>query len=186
MKERPDRGDLEEACGPLQQDREQVVIRRLRVIVAVLFAMGAVVSILGYLPEGFIVISRTYVLYAAPAGGTRLALYTALLLAPGIAVLWRPRWPAIVGWIFWAVLLNVAAFYLPIGPGGNLPRSTEGVFEMWPAWTVYSLVTTILFAIAVVIPSVRARHRSPPLPQKPKLPRARAFRPAAKRDTSAF
>jgi hypothetical protein len=158
---------------PLVEDREQAIIRRLRMTVVVLFAMGAVSSILGYLPEGFVATSRVYVDHAEPAGGTSLALYIALLLVPGIAVLPRPRWPAIVGWILWAVPLSVVALYLAIGPGDNLHRRNELLSPMWPAWTAYSLVTAILFAIAVVIPIMRARHRSPPLPQKPKLPHRR-------------
>jgi hypothetical protein len=161
---------------PIVEDREQAIIRRLRMTVVVLFAMGAVGSILGYLPEGFIVTDKEYVQHAEPAGGTSLALYIALLVVPGLAVLWRPRWPAIVGWMLWAVPLTLVALYLAIGPGDNLHRRNELLDPMWPAWTAYSLVIAILFAIAVVIPSVRARHRSPPLPRKPKLPGARVFR----------
>ena len=165
----------EEPSISLVEDREQAVIRRLRMTVVVLFAMGAVGSLLGYLPEGFIATSRIYVKHAEPAGGTSLAAYIALLLVPGIAVLWRPRWPAIAGWILWAVPLSVAALYLAMAPGDNLSSRNESLNPMWPAWTAYSLVTAILIAIVVVIPSARARHRSPRLPQKPKLPRARAY-----------
>jgi hypothetical protein len=165
----------EEPSIPLVEDCEQAIIRRLRMTVVVLFAMGAVGSILGYLPEGFIATSRIYVTHAEPAGGTSLALYIALLLVPGLAVLWRPRWPAIAGWILWTVLLSVVALYLANAPGDCLYRRNEFLNPMWPAWTAYSLVTAIVFAIVVVIPSVRARHRSPPLPQKPKLPRARTY-----------
>jgi hypothetical protein len=49
------------------------------------------------------------------------------------------------------------------------------VAPLWPAWIAYSLVVAILFAVTVVLPWLRALHRSPPVPHEPKLPVARTY-----------
>jgi len=166
---------------------ERLVVSRLRTMVAVLTALSVAAAALGYFPRGFMITDRDYVDHIVPAGGNRLAAYLLLLMMPGLMVVQRPRWREILLWILWAVPLTAAT--LALANDGSrcaypaqhlLGRADCGYEWAWPlpaGWMTYTLVGTVLFGIAVVIPLIRSTHRTQRSPRAVKLPAARIHRP---------
>ncbi len=144
-------------------ERERIVVRRLRTIVAVMFALGVATAIVGQVPV--LHAHREYVGGMRAAGGTPLLVFLVVLFMPGLAVAWRPRMTQILLWIMSAIPITMLSGLLWIGE----PWS-RGV-PAWPTVVIISLVAVIHVLMLVALPLFRATHKSPPL--QGKLPAAR-------------
>jgi hypothetical protein len=156
-------------------DRERSVIRRLRTLAIAVFVLGAAAIIAGQLPGGLCITDREYRVYMTPAGGALSATLVLLALSPGVAVLWRPRWPQILAWI--AIDVWGTAVFLAIEYFSQPARAeVEMIMPLWPALIRYACLAAIALGIVVVIPTIRGSHPSPPVVRPPAVPAARVVR----------
>lgn len=116
------------------EERERSLAFWLRAITVGMFVAGAAIVVTGYLPGS--------------------AVYLGLLLLPGLAVLWRPRWAPILIWVGWALpwtfeLLSLAFGAELLRPGNLAPS--------WPVWLTYLLLAAIVCGL-VTLPVLRVAH----------------------------
>ncbi|MCX5746242.1 MAG: hypothetical protein NT062_27510 [Proteobacteria bacterium] len=91
------------------EDAEAAVVRRIRILVGLVGTLGAIAIACGYLP-GLTITDAAYRRFVVLAGGDRLALFVAVALLPGGAVLRAPTWTPILTWIVWAAGCSVILF----------------------------------------------------------------------------
>ena len=136
-------------------EREATIVWRIRVAIAVIALLAAAMVYVGYLDVQLGGQPR-------PAGGTPLLVYLVVLLAPGIAACWRPRWLQIVTWIMIAMPVTMLCGLLWIDRMG---------FPRWPYYAIAWLGGMLHVVLLFVLPLLRSMHKSPPLRQP--LPTAR-------------
>lgn len=150
------------------EERERVVVRRLRILMLVVLGLAIAAAAIRCVPVTILTDHGSRPEY--PDLADELRIYLAVLLAPGLgAALWPRRW-ATAFWAAWAVLVALCA--LVLGSLGEFPRDHPHPDPAWPGTTISWLLVVIHVAIVIVIPVVRGTHRTPP-PADPSIPVAK-------------
>lgn len=135
-----------------------------RAVATIVFLLGAVAVIAGYLPQGAVVTGSRYGAHDECAGGNGFALVLALLLLPGISVIHRPSRKRIAIWIGWAVPCIAVLLSLTFG-AEPLWHAHEGhATPLGPAWFTYIFVTALMCGVFIALPAVTFGDRCSNLP----------------------
>jgi hypothetical protein len=121
------------------EERERSLAFWLRAITVGMFVAGAAIVVAGYLP--------------------RSAIYLGLLLLPGLAVLWRPRWAPILIWVGWAIPWAFELLSLAFGAEPLRLAHAGSAEPAWPMWLTYLLLAAIVCGL-VTLPILRVGHAS--------------------------
>jgi hypothetical protein len=148
------------------EDRERVAVRRLRGIALVLLALAAVTIAISRVPVT--ILSDTGPRPESPRGNDLLLLYLAVLSAPGVVVALRPHRWLIAFWAVWVPPVAVCGVFLAFG--GESPLDHPHPDPAWPGIAILWLSLAVHAGILIVLPVVRAIHRSPtptgPVPRR--------------------
>jgi hypothetical protein len=121
------------------EERERSLAFWLRAITVGMFVAGATIVVTGYLP--------------------RSAVYLGLLLLPGLAVLWRPRWTQILIWVGWAIPWTFELLSLAFGAELRSSARAGNAEPAWPVWLTYLLLAAIVCGL-VTLPVLRVARAS--------------------------
>lgn len=135
----------------------------VRASVIGVFAFGAAAVIAGYLPHGARVADALGTHYEY-AGGHQFALYLALLLLPGVAVLHHPSKPRIKLWLAWSVPCIAALLSLTVGAEPLWHTHQGAAIPLLPAWLMYVFFAVIVCGVVIVVPAMGLGHRWSNLP----------------------
>ena len=155
--------------GDDEDPRETEVVRLLHVAIGLVVMLGVLAIVAGGVDQ-LTGSNRVHVEPAVP--GVQL-LSIVLLLLPAGWVYRRPRWPQIVVWIMWASSWLMLGFILQVDTDRG---SWLGMDSFWIYVVTRVCTIAIGFTVIVAVPLIRASHKSPRLPPKPKLPKARVVR----------
>jgi len=120
------------------EERERSLAFWLRAIAVGMFVAGAAIVVTGYLP--------------------RSAIYLGLLLLPGLAVLWRPRWTQILIWVGWALPWTFELLSLAFSAELR-SLAHAGDAALGPMWLTYLLLAAIVCGL-VTLPVLRVTRAS--------------------------
>lgn len=135
-----------------------------RGVAAIVFLLGAMAAIAGYLPEGaMIAVTKNDLRYDC-AGGHGFALVLALLLLPGIAVIHRPNRMRILLWIGWSVPCIAVLLSLTFGAEPLWHAHQGAATPLGPAWLTYIFVTALMCGVFIALPAVSLGERRSNLP----------------------
>ncbi|HEY5952088.1 MAG TPA: hypothetical protein VIV40_41610 [Kofleriaceae bacterium] len=152
-----------------REDREAIVVRRMRQAIAVVAGLAALVIALGYTHVE--ITDLDYQTHVERAGSDELTVFVVLLLAPAGWVYRKPRWPQLVMWIMWLVTWLMLATVMMIGDEPH-----EMIRPFWVRAAMTLALSLIGCVVVIVMPLVRNLHKSPPLPRPTRLPSARVLR----------
>ena len=122
------------------EERERSLAFWLRAITVGMFVAGATIVVAGSLPRG-------------------AATYLGLLLLPGLAVLWRPRWAQILIWVSWAIPWTFELLSLTFDAEPLWRVHAGTAVPVWPAWLSYLLVAAVVCGL-ITLPVLRVAHGS--------------------------
>ncbi|HEX7843415.1 MAG TPA: hypothetical protein VF469_38345 [Kofleriaceae bacterium] len=148
----------------LAQARREQVGFGARAVAAIVFVLGVVAAIAGYLPEGAMVMSSQRGAHYECAGGHGFALVLALLLLPALAVIHRPSRTRIVIWLAWAVPCIAVLLSLTFGAEPLWHVHDGHATPLGPAWLTYILVVAVMCGVLIALPAVSFGERRSNLP----------------------
>ncbi|HEX3763817.1 MAG TPA: hypothetical protein VHW23_34210 [Kofleriaceae bacterium] len=150
------------------EDRERLVVQRLRIIMLVVLGLAIAAVALRCIPVTIVSDHGSRLESADDA--ELLRIYLAVLLGPGIgAALW-PRWWITAFWAVWVVPVALLALFVTFL--GEAPRDHPHPDPAWPGNAIFWLLLVIHATILIVIPVVRRTHQTPP-PSRPSVPVAK-------------